>query len=104
MGLKSEQWSSVYQPPKTSSPLEIHIGELVLYGFPTLNVDQFRAEVEGELARLFEQGRHQVGWSELSGISHVEAGQFEVGEGRGIPGLGETVAQAIYRSMTGGGK
>jgi hypothetical protein len=82
--------------------IEIHIEELVLHGFPHLNRKQFQSAVESELARLFDQQQPPVVWDNYDEISHVDAGRFEFSMEQGIESAGVNVAQAVYKSLSGG--
>lgn len=102
MGITSERRSSTGRSTEPSGPLEIHIEELVLHGFPNVNRKQFQSVVEGELARLFDQQQPSVEWEKVGEISHVDAGRFEVSVDQGIESAGLGVARAVYSSLTGG--
>jgi len=97
MGVNSEKHPNGEKAFENQGSLEIHIEELVLHGFPTINRKQFQSVVEGELARLF--GQPTVAWKKLDKISNVDAVQFEFSVDQGIESAGLNVAQSIYRTL-----
>jgi hypothetical protein len=86
---------------EASGPLEVHIEELVLYGFPKIEIDQFRKEVVETLARLFVQHRLPMVWKQETEIAFQETSSFVNYQSHMHGSMGEKVAQSIYNSLEG---
>jgi hypothetical protein len=80
--------------------VELHIEELVLYGFSPGDRYRIGDAVECELGRLFiEQGVPPL--SVQSGeLAYLDGGAFEVKPGSGAEEIGVRVARAVYGGLS----
>src|SRR5262249_1312213 len=79
--------------------IELNIGERGLTGFSAREGRQVGHAVERELARLMAQGPDFRGGS----LDRVDAGRARVAPGRPQT-TGARIAEAVYRSLTGGSR
>ena len=84
----------------TSQNFELHIEELVLDGFDTLDGVYVRAAVERELARLLTEQGVPPSLSRGRHIGNLQDGTFDVASGSGADAIGSQVAQALYRGFS----
>jgi hypothetical protein len=79
--------------------IEVHIEELVLHGFSTVDAPTIAAAVERELARLF--AAHGVPESLAGGGARVaiDAGAFERAPGQTPSAVGAGVARSVHEGV-----
>jgi len=86
--------------PNSSSPiLELHIGELVLEGFPHLDQAELGAVVQQELARLLAERGLPTGLACGGEVPSLDGGEFQVKQGSQAPEIGVQIAQAVYGGL-----
>jgi hypothetical protein len=79
--------------------VELHIGELVVHGFPVADRAQLGAVVRQELARLFAERGVPAGLEQGGEIASVDGGELQVAPGGGTPSLGAEIARAVYGGL-----
>jgi len=84
-----------------SSPpiVELHIGELVLEGFPPLDQAQLGAVVQQELARLLAERGLPAGLARGGEVASLDSGEFQVKQGSKAPEIGVQIAQAVFGGL-----
>jgi hypothetical protein len=91
--------SSAIRHPRPSV-VELHIGELVLDGFPLTNQAQLEAVVQQELARLFAERGMPAGLASSGDVASLEGGEFHVVPESGAQAIGAQIAQAVYGGLS----
>jgi len=78
-------------------PVRVHIGELVVDGFPGLDGATLAEAVRGELTRLIAEG----GLGGVAGgrTAEVDAPPVSAGAGVDAPSLGRSVARSVYGGL-----
>ena len=80
-------------PPR----IELHIGELVLEGFPAIDRAQLDAVIRQELARILVEQGVPPGWTQGADVTKLDGGQFRVtSNNANAQVLGTQIAKAIY--------
>jgi len=83
----------------TPPVVELHIGELVLEGFPSLDQAQLGAVVQQELARLLAERGLPAGLARGGEVASLDGGEFQVQQGSKAPEIGAQIAQAVYGGL-----
>jgi hypothetical protein len=83
--------------------INIHIDELILEGFPSINEQQFVLAVQGELARLLSERGAPPGFTHAVHVGQVDAGSFELSPVPTPGSLGTQVAGALAAQLYSGG-
>ncbi len=81
-------------------PVEVHIGELVLEGFPSMDQTQVGAVVQQELSRLFAEGGVPAGLARQGGIAGLDGGDFQLVPDSNAQAIGSRIAQAVYGGLS----
>jgi hypothetical protein len=81
------------------SVVELHIGELVLEGFPPMDRAQLGAVVQQELARLFAERGMPAGLAPGGEVASLDGGEFHVAPGSNAQMIGSQIAQAVYGGL-----
>lgn len=81
------------------SVVELHIGELVLDGFPLMDKVQLGAVVQQELARLLAERRLPTGLARGGEVASLDGGAFQVKQGSKAQEIGSQIAQAVYEGL-----
>lgn len=80
--------------------IELHIEELVLYGFAPAGRQHIREAVEREVARLLAEQGIPPGLAQGSEMARLDGGAFVVAPGSKPETVGVQIAQAIYRGLS----
>jgi hypothetical protein len=80
--------------------VELHIGDLVLEGFPAMDRAQLGAVVQQELARLFAERGVPAGLTHGGEVASLEGGEFHVAPDPNAQVIGSQIAQAIYGGLS----
>jgi hypothetical protein len=83
----------------TPPNVELHIGELVLEGFPPLNQADLGAVVQQELARLLAERGLPAGLARGGEVASLDGGEFQVQQGSKAQEIGAQIAQAVYGGL-----
>ncbi len=86
---------------ETITNLEIHIEELVLYGFPPADRYRLGETVERELGRLFGQEGTPSSLGMSREVGRLDCGTFEVPDGSTPEEIGTRVARALFGRLAG---
>jgi hypothetical protein len=98
MGMKPLE--TRFLPPEPA-PVELHIEELVLDGFPNFDRFQIGDAVEQEIARLFA-GKRPAGFPRQgAGMGRIDGGAFQVAPGSKERDIGIQVARSVFQSLRG---
>ena len=81
------------------SHIEIHIDELVLYGFAPADRWRIGQAIEHALTRLFAEQGLPPALSMGGELARIDGGAFHVTTGTAAEGLGAQVAQAVYGGL-----
>jgi len=81
------------------SPVNLHIEELVLYGFPRHESYPIARAVEQELARLLGHGDIPSTLRQGGIISDIDGGSFQMRPGSNPETTGAQVAKNLYRGL-----
>ena len=85
---------------RSRGPVYIHIGELVLHGFPRSAARAIGDGLEGELTRLFTAGGVSPALTSATPSPRLDAGSIHI-----APGVsGRTIGTQIGRAVYGGGQ
>ena len=79
--------------------MELHIGELVLEGFPHLDQAELGAMVQQELARLLAERGLPAGLARGGEVASLDAGEFQVKQSSKATEIGAQIAQAVYGGL-----
>ena len=79
--------------------IELHIGELVVHGFPVADRAQLGAVVRQELARLFAERGMPAGLEQGGEIASVDGGELQVAASAGVGALAAQIARAVYGGL-----
>jgi hypothetical protein len=79
--------------------VELHIGELVLEGFPHLDQAELVAVVQQELTRLLAEGGLPAGLARVGEVASLDGGEFQVKQGSQAAEIGVQIAQAVYGGL-----
>ncbi len=88
---------------RQASRLELHIGELVLQGFPGMDPELLGAAVQAELSRLFAEEGLPARLEQGGAVASLDAGQFTGEDGEDVRRLGARIARAVYGGLQDGG-
>ncbi len=80
--------------------IELHIEELVLHGFATVDRHRIGAAVEQELARLLMEQGVPLGLAAGGALARLDGGSFTVAPVAKPDQIGTQVAGAIYGGFT----
>ncbi len=83
----------------TGREIELHIGELVLHGFPPGDREAIADALRGELARLFAQHGLPPSLAAGAEIGHADAGAFDLRSGSRADVVGTQIAGAIHGGL-----
>lgn len=83
----------------TPASIDLHIGELVLDGFPHLDRAQLGAVVRQELVRLLAERGVPAGLSHGSMVASRDGGEFHLAPGSNAQAVGSQIAQAVYGGL-----
>jgi len=81
------------------SHIEIHIDELVLYGFAPADRWRIGQAIEHALTRLFAEQGLPPALAMGGELARIDGGAFHVTTGTAAEGLGAQVAQAVYGGL-----
>jgi hypothetical protein len=79
--------------------IELHIEELVLYGFKSEDRAAIGDAVQRELTRLFTEGGPHFSLQRKHQVSRLDGGTFNVKEGSNPATIGTHIAQQVYGGM-----
>lgn len=79
--------------------LELHIGELVLDGFPALDRAQLGAAIQQELSRLCAERGVPASLGQAGQVASLDGGEFLMEPGATAQVIGSQIAQAVYRGL-----
>jgi len=81
-------------------PMELHIQEIVLHGFPRMDYHQVREALQQQLTMLLTQ--KGLGSSFCGGdrLPYLEGGQFFVPANAGVGDMANRMAGTIYDSLS----
>ena len=79
--------------------LELHIGELVLQGFPAMDVELLGAAVQAELTRLLSASGLPSRLAQAGPAATLDGGQFSPEVGEDVQSLGARIARAVYAGL-----
>jgi hypothetical protein len=82
------------------SVVELHIGELVLDGFPPLDRAQLGVVVQQELTRLFAERGVPAGLANGGEAASLDGGEFHVAPGSNAQAIGAQIAQVVYGGLS----
>lgn len=80
-------------------PIDLHIEELVLDGFPPGDRHRIGAALEKELARLLAERGLSAGWENGGEAGRLNGGKFEARPGARPERVGAQIAQSVFRGM-----
>lgn len=92
---------------RKKTPLQLHIEELVLHGFPNLSPldgQRIRDAVQFQLTGLLTQNKNMASFTRDSNIPHLDGGVFESEPRTGgtrTDIMGTRIAQNVYNSLSG---
>lgn len=78
------------------APIDVHIEELVLTGFPRGASREIGEAVQRHLARLFTERGVPAGMQQSIAAPLMNAGRFTVGAGAKPAAIGGQIAHAVY--------
>ncbi len=84
----------------TPQNIDLHIQELVLYGFDNPDSYYVRSAVERELARLFSERGVPSYLTRGRQVARLSGATFDVASGSEVDAIGSQVAQALYRGFS----
>jgi hypothetical protein len=79
--------------------VEIHLEELVLYGFAPVERYRLAEAVERALVKLFTDEGAPPSLTQSRALEHLNAGKFEVAAGADAEGIGGHIAQVLYGGL-----
>ncbi len=79
--------------------VDLHIGELVLEGFPHLDRSQLDVAIRQTLARLIATQGIPAGLARGGAIASLAGGTFTVPPGSSSQAIGEQIARAIHGGL-----
>jgi hypothetical protein len=82
-----------------SSPIHLHIEELVLHGFPSADRHRIGEAMQRELARLFSEQRTPLALMKSAEIDRLNAGAFQMPTAPGPESTGAQVARAVFGGL-----
>ena len=80
--------------------VELHIGELVLDGFPAIDRAHLGALVQRELTRLFAEGGVPPALTQGREIPRIDGGSLPLTSGLSTQAIGTEIAAAVYRGLS----
>jgi hypothetical protein len=80
-------------------PIDLHIEELVLDGFPPGDRHRIGAALERELTRLLAERGVPAGWERGGEAPQLNGGSFEAKPGARPERVGAQIAQSVFRGM-----
>ena len=80
-------------------PIDLHIEELVLDGFPPGDRHRIGAALERELARLLGERGVPATWTGGGEAARLDGGKFEMRPGTRPERMGAQIAQSVFRGM-----
>ena len=79
--------------------VDLHIEELVLEGFASVDRHRIGAAIERELARLLTERGLPPGLAQNAEVPRLDGGSFEMNRNATPEGVGGQVAGAVYGGM-----
>ncbi len=83
----------------TAGSIEIHVEELVLYGFPPEQRDRIGAAFERQLTRLVVSDGLPQSVAEIDEVAHLDGGTIGLMPGAGPEDTGAQIARAVYGGL-----
>lgn len=80
--------------------IELHIGELVLDGFPAIDRAHLGALVQRELTRLFAERGVPPSLTQGGEIPRIDGGSLPAASGLSTQAIGTEIAAAVYRGLS----
>lgn len=80
-------------------PIDLHIEELVLDGFPPGDRHRIGAALERELTRLLTERGAPAGWAGGGEVPRLDGGTFEAKPGARPERVGAQIASSVFRGM-----
>ena len=84
--------------------IELHVKELVLYGFPSSDRHRIGEAVRQELLSQFTEQGVPHALTQETRVARLNAGSIQTGQGVNPENIGMQVAQAVYGSLADGRK
>ena len=79
--------------------VNLHIGELVLQGFPGRDRLRIARAMEQELARLLREQGPPQSWQDSHDIERIDGGHFKAMAASGPAQVGRDIAKAVHRGL-----
>jgi hypothetical protein len=79
--------------------IQLHIDQLILHGFGSIDQHKVGSAVRSELSRLIREQGMPSSLNQSQVIRNMNAGKFNMGKNIGPTDIGTQVAQKIYRGM-----
>ena len=86
-------------PESNFDSVELHIEELILYGFPQGSRAEIAGHIERELTSLLQQGDLPAGLVRGGSLPRLEAGAFDAALQAAPQVLGAQVARTLYQGL-----
>jgi len=80
--------------------IELHIEELVLYGFAPADRHHIGDAAQRELTRLLTEQGMPASLIQRGEIARLDSGAFQMAQGSKAEAIGDQVAQAVYRGLS----
>jgi hypothetical protein len=80
--------------------IELHIEELVLYGFPHADRRRIAEALQGELTRLLADPTMHVSRTTPREMARMDGGSFRVAANSQPEAIGAQVAQSLHKGLT----
>lgn len=81
--------------------IELHIEELILYGFENADRQCIAEAVQEELARLLKENKLPAVLEQGGELSHLNVGSFTVRTGERPEFIGRHIGEALYQGIAG---
>jgi len=91
--------SSVEGSETRNPTVDLHIEELVLEGFASIDGAEVQAAVQRELTQLFAMQGVPASLRRRGDLGSLEGGEFQVAPGADAQVIGAEIAQAIYGGL-----
>jgi hypothetical protein len=83
------------------SVIELHIEEIVLHGFPSLDGRHIREVVQQQLTNLLARNGLPPSFSRDSSVTRLDGRVFQSAPGAGTGDIGTRIARNVYDSLAG---
>jgi hypothetical protein len=80
-------------------PIQLHIEEIVLHGFPNIDHNRVRESLQQQLTTLLARGGLPLSFNRDGSVNRLDGGQFISPVNAGVGDIGSRIAGNVYGTL-----